>query len=90
MGSSHNGHGSGDLKLVTVSTERLKDKLNQIYDVMRARPRALSGTGPFEYLWDLKELALMEGRNSVQVPNTWLEELDQDFARIDRESIVGH
>ena len=88
MGRSRNN--MGDLMLVTVTTETLKDKLNQIYDAMRARPRALSGAGLFEYLWDLKELALMEGRNSVQVPNTWLQELDDDFERVSHEVLVGH
>jgi len=87
MGSSHN---MGDLKLVTVSTEALKDKLNQIYDAMRARPRATTGNGLFEYLWDLKELALMEGRNSVQVPNTWLQELDEGCLAVPPEVRLGH
>jgi hypothetical protein len=81
---------TGDVKLMTISTENLKDKLNEMYDAMRARPRAESGTGLFEYLWDLKELALLEKRQSVQVPTTWLRELEDDFDRIGCESELGH
>ncbi len=91
MGSFQDSSGkAGDLKLVAISTENLKDRLNEMYDAMRARPRALSGTGMFEYLWDLKELALLEKRQSVQVPTTWLRELEDDFDRIGCESGLGH
>ena len=91
MGSSHSGNNTrGNIKLVTVPTENLKEKLNRIYDVMRSRPRTLPGSGLFEYLWDLKELALMEGRQSVQVPTTWLEELEQDLTQGASESTLGH
>lgn len=78
--------GSQELKLVEVSTDCLKDKLNKIYDVMRARPRSLAGSGLFEYLWDLKEAAIMEGRGSVQVPTNWLKEIEDD---LDLHSATG-
>jgi len=91
MGSFQDPGGkTGDLTLETISTENLKDRLNGMYDAMRARPRALSGTGLFEYLWDLKELALLEKRQCVQVPTTWLRELEDDFERIGCESDLGH
>lgn len=91
MGSfQDSGARSGELKLVTITTDALKDKLNKMYDAMRAKPRALAATGLFEYLWDLKELALLEGRQSLQVPTTWLAELEEDFERIGCESQRGH
>jgi hypothetical protein len=34
--------------------------------------------GLFEYLWDLKEKALMEQSKSVEVPSNWLEELSEN------------
>lgn len=77
-------------KLVTVSTDNLKEKLNFMYDTMRGRPRALSSSGLFEYLWDLKELALLEGRQSVKVPTAWLAELEDDFDRIACQGGPGH
>ena len=91
MGRSQNNSGhSSDLKLDTVATESLRDKLNRIYDIMRTQPRTLSSSGLFEYLWELKEAALMEGRTFVQVPSTWLEELEQDFSELESDGIRGH
>jgi hypothetical protein len=81
MGSSNGSGGNSDLKLVTVSTETLKQRLNQMYDAMRASSRLGASSGLFEYLWDLKEVALLEKRGDVQVPNTWLEELEKEFDR---------
>lgn len=33
--------------------------------------------GLFEYLWDLKEKALLERRSTVEVPSNWLQELEE-------------
>jgi len=80
MGGSHgSGSNSGDLKLVTVTTENLRERLNRMYDTMRSREKISPNAGLFEYLWDLKELALLEGRGDVQVPTTWLDELEHEF-----------
>jgi len=76
--------------LVTVSTDSLRNRLNRIYDAMRASPRSLSNSGLFDYLWEMKELALLEGRNSIEVPTTWLEELEHDFPELAAEGSRGH
>jgi hypothetical protein len=34
--------------------------------------------GLFEYLWDLKEKALMDRRAKVDVPRNWLDQLEQE------------
>ncbi|MBI4532624.1 MAG: hypothetical protein HY711_01655, partial [Candidatus Melainabacteria bacterium] len=68
MSSSANKNQSQeDQTVVTVSTTKLKERLNKVYDTIRLQPRHASNSGLFEYLWDLKELALLEGRGSVQV-----------------------
>ncbi len=67
------------LQLVTVSTSTLKDRLNRLYDTRKGHPKTISQSGLFEYLWDLKELALMERKSSVEVPSTWLEELEESY-----------
>jgi hypothetical protein len=69
------------IDLMTVKTELLRDKLNKLYDVLRVRPQAQTYWGRFSYLWDLKELALLERRDSVQVPTQWLDEFEQFYVR---------
>lgn len=69
------------IDLMTVKTEILRDKLNKLYDVLRVRPQAQTYWGRFSYLWDLKELALLERRESVQVPTQWLDEFEQFYVR---------
>jgi hypothetical protein len=83
MGSSHRKNSvSEGLQLVTVDTKSLKDRLNRLYDTMRQmsktsrKAKELSRSGLFEYLWDLKEGALMEGKAQVEVPTAWMLELD--------------
>ncbi|MGD9683822.1 MAG: hypothetical protein AB7W16_21865 [Candidatus Obscuribacterales bacterium] len=66
-------------ELVEIQVSTLKERLNQFYDSRRRNQAADSQDGLFEYLWDLKELALMEGRASVEVPSAWLEELDSSL-----------
>ncbi|MBX9685924.1 MAG: hypothetical protein K2X27_04430 [Candidatus Obscuribacterales bacterium] len=63
-------------KLVSVRTSDLKERLNRLYKGMRGSSARKTDSGRFDYLWDLKELALMEGRSSVDVPETWLEEIE--------------
>ena len=85
MGKSLSGHTKNnhnkDLDLVNVQVATLKERLNKLYDTRRGshgRPQ-MAQDGLFEYLWDLKELALMEGRASVEVPSNWIEELEQSL-----------
>lgn len=63
---------SKDSRLVSVEVNALKERLNTIY----ASHRTLDRAGLFEYLWDLKERALMEGTDRVEVPSNWLEDLE--------------
>ena len=64
-------------KLVSVQTSELKEILNQFYGGMReAALKHRLEPGHFDLLWDLKELALLESCQSVEVPETWLEEME--------------
>jgi hypothetical protein len=89
MGSSRLNGGVRAEQLVTLNTEALKDRLNRVYDRLhRANDtrssKSFSQEGLFEYLWDLKEVALLEGKSSVELPKNWLDELDQEEASISR------
>ena len=78
MGNSYSRFAVKNPKFVTVKVDALRDRLNQLYNSRLTLPNE----GLFEYLWDLKEQALMEGATSVDVPVTWIEDLeDSDFAR---------
>lgn len=75
MGSANNK------KLVSVSTDALKDQLNRVYAGRRSQGKLLTDgipQGLFDYLWDLKEKALMEHNATVEVPGNWLDELEHD------------
>ena len=76
--------------LVTVPTNNLRDRLNRLYDAVRGNPRTHTMWGRFDYLWDLKELAVLEGRNSVQIPDHWLDELEKVYVEIGDFSGRGH
>jgi len=66
-----------NLKLVALSTDVLRNRLNSMYTVLRTQPLVkTSRSGMFEYLWDLKEVAVLEGKKSVDVPIAWLDELE--------------
>ncbi len=83
MGSSNSNRSVRAEKLVTMTTDLLKDRLNRVYSRLHNThgPRDAkiqSQEGLFEYLWDLKEVALLEGKASVELPKNWLDELEQD------------
>jgi hypothetical protein len=60
--------------LVSIETSTLKDRLNQVY-----KNRHLLAHSPeFDSLWDLKEKALLEKRSTIEVPDTWLNELQDE------------
>lgn len=73
MGNSYSTFVVKNSKLVSVDVETLKQRLNKAYNSRGT----LSNDSLFEYLWDLKELALMEGTPNVEVPSTWLEDLEE-------------
>ena len=59
----------------TICVRALQDKLNLLY----RRTRGKQGAGQprhLEYLWDLKEMALIDGKSTVEVPKEWLLELE--------------
>lgn len=66
-------------KLVNLTTSDLRERLNRLYARMRntSGERKLGDNGRFDYLWDLKELALMQGTKSVDIPESWLEDLEK-------------
>ncbi len=59
-----------------MDTPQLHERLNRIYQNVRDVP-SVECRRQFELLWDLKELALLERRLSVEVPTYWLEELER-------------
>jgi hypothetical protein len=63
--------------LVRLQTNDLRQRLNRIYDTVRGNSHSHSVFSRFDYLWDLKELAVLEGRAAVEVPESWLEELER-------------
>lgn len=79
MGGNIHNRENAETKLETVSTDNLKSRLNTMYESMRQRPRFSASSGLFDYLWDLKEKAILEGHNSVKVPTGWLDELEADY-----------
>ena len=80
MGSSKQDS-SHNVAVVSVTTDLLKDKLNRVYSRFHASShnRSMSHEGLFEYLWDLKEVALVEGKKSVDLPKSWLEDLESEL-----------
>lgn len=68
-----------DEKQYSMDTPELRERLNRLYLLVR-NVSTPERRRHFELLWDLKELALMERRLSVEVPESWLEDLEQ-FAR---------
>lgn len=88
MGSHRkSSHGlSGQEKVVSLNTHDLRSRLNRLYKGMRSKGAA--ELGKFDYLWDLKELALLEGRHSVDIPEAWLDELERGL--LEQEHRQGH
>jgi hypothetical protein len=66
------------LKLATktIRTSVLKEKLNSFYETNRLLLHRLPEKEHFDYLWDLKERAILEGKKTVEVPEEWMAELD--------------
>jgi hypothetical protein len=79
MSSSRKDNGGkAEDRLITVTTNTLKERLNKAYTDHRSRSTQIDS---FERLWDLKEMALLEGKPSIEVPQTWLDELDRATQR---------
>lgn len=78
------------MHLVTVRTDHLKERLNKLYNVVRGNPKTYSYWGRFDYLWDLKELAVLEGKNAVDIPDCWLDELERVYVEFGDCAGRGH
>ncbi len=72
------------LKLQTksISTSALKEKLNSFYASARSNLSVQSQKEHFDYLWDLKERAILEGRQNVEVPEEWMTELESSVSAV--------
>ena len=68
-----------NVAVVAITTDLLKEKLNRVYNRFHANAPSMSHEGLFEYLWDLKEVALLEGKKSVELPKSWLEDLETEL-----------
>ncbi len=75
------GNLSQDSNSTTVNTSHLQERLNRIYQALRKQPQLKTNTGLFDYLWDLKEAAILEGKAKVQIPAKSLEELESNLYR---------
>lgn len=65
--------------VVRIDTSKLRDRLNTLYDCLRANygSRVDSDRNShFVRLWDIKEQALISKEQSVQIPRSWLDELE--------------
>ncbi len=60
-----------------VATALLKDKLNLLYSLPKLKRDSFRHDTHFDSLWDLKEMALLEGRQSIEVPEEWIDVLDR-------------
>lgn len=84
-------HNAGNrLNLITVNTDYLRERLNTLYDSVRSSEGTACCWGRFDYLWDLKELAMLEGLKSVKIPDQWLDELERIYVDINHFSGRSH
>lgn len=67
-----------------IQTLQLHQRLNSLYQQLRYAS-SVQRRLQFDVLWDLKELALLERRQLVDIPSTWLDELEH-FARHNEET----
>jgi hypothetical protein len=62
--------------MISVETSQLKEKLNRMFTEMHGSKADRSHDSVFDRLWDLKEMAILEGKKTVDLPSQWLSELD--------------
>ncbi|MCW5824646.1 MAG: hypothetical protein KIT34_17745 [Cyanobacteria bacterium TGS_CYA1] len=67
---------TNETELVKVDIATLQDNLNKLFARQNRRKMSKLYQDDFDYLWDLKELALLEKKQLVEVPGTWLSEMD--------------
>lgn len=69
---------------VSIETYVLRSRLNEAYTALRERGESMGSVNHFQDLWDLKERALLEHRESVTVPAGWLYQVEH------QAGTVGH
>ncbi len=84
--SNSQGHPTSDPELVRVEVQALQTKLNKIFERQNRKELNKIYHDDFDYLWDLKELALLEKKQQVEVPGTWLSELETALASLNEKS----
>lgn len=64
--------------MVAIGTNELKEKLNKAYcsRFQKTGNSPKLSDGLFNYLWDLKEKALLEHQTHIEIPDTMLDELE--------------
>lgn len=67
---------TNETELVKVDIATLQNNLNKLFARHNRRQMSKLYQDDFDYLWDLKELALLEKKQLVEVPGTWLSEMD--------------
>ena len=63
---------------VVINTGNLREKLNSVYQAIKSGNHRSGTPRHFYDLWDLKELAMLEGHDTVTIPRGWLEEIEKD------------
>lgn len=74
--TAQSGIPTNETELVKVDIATLQDNLKKLFDRQNRRKISKLYQDDFDYLWDLKELALLEKKQHVEVPGTWLSEMD--------------
>ena len=75
---------NSDNELVKVETDVLRERLNTLFQNRSShgyhlgKPGGAGSESIFEHLWDLKEKALLDRKTTIEVPQTWLDSLDQE------------
>ncbi len=61
---------------IIVATSELRERLNSYYSTLRSSGKVDFKARHFYDLWDLKELALLQERETVCVPAPWFDEIN--------------
>jgi len=77
MNGAHKAEKRSEPGLRRVSTCSLREKLSFMYARSKLKNARFYQPRYVDYLWDLKETALVTGETSVEVPEEWLKELEQ-------------
>lgn len=64
--------------IVVVATSELRERLNHYYSLAKDSRQREFKADHFYDLWDLKELALLQEKDTVCVPAPWFDEIKSD------------